>query len=412
VVRCLAPSEMRVWFASTNDSGGAGRAATRTYRYLRGKLAHSIFSVLNRKTDAPTHSCKSDPIARVYRKLRLHLEGSIEGQINIDKQDLFSINLMSSGVVREINSADIDVVNLFWICGYLSIKDLGKIYHPVVWRFSDLWPITYGYHYDKFLVDSSDWKYYRSKLGRGARTLLDWKIANLPRNLTIICPSRWMYQIVMSSELFPSDRVLHIPTGIDTQMFRPMCKESAKKALGFSSSSKVVLVGANSGDSDQRKGFGFVRDVLVSLKRMNPSVQIIGFGKAANDDPLIVWLGSIESDNLLRTIMSASDVYLNGSKIDNFPQTVLEALSCGCPVVAYSNTGVAEALGAGDCGMLIEIDESAETVAEKITALFSDESRLVKLSNAARNRVVSKYPSELYADRLLRVYSSCIGSKN
>jgi glycosyltransferase involved in cell wall biosynthesis len=401
-------NNLRVWFASTSDTGGAGIAAVKTYTYLKGRLGKSIFSVLNKQSDLPNHGYPPDFFHSFLKKFRSLAEFILSERLVGNSGGFFSSGLFSSNMVREINNSDVDLVQLFWICGYLSVWDLGKIQHPVVWRFSDLWPITYGHHYDELLIRSGDWREYRSKLSRGLRTALDWKVSNLPKNLRVVCPSRWLYDLVCSSELIERNRIFYIPTGIDTHSFYPIDKRAAKVALGFLESDQLVLVGASAGDLDPRKGFFILREILKKLKKIRPSVKVIGFGKSATYDPDVLWLGPVGSQALLRLIMSAADIYLNGSKNDNFPQTILESMSCGCPVVAFSHTGVAEALYDGNCGILLDPEDDPARIADVLYSLLDDRYLLDFYSAQARVRVMEAFTKDIYANRLINVYRAAL----
>jgi len=51
-----------------------------------------------------------------------------------------------------------------------------------------------------------------------------------------------------------------------------------------------------------------------------------------------VHVGSVNNDRFLSMVYSAADLYAICSLQDNLPNTVLEAMACGCPVVASTGT--------------------------------------------------------------------------
>jgi glycosyltransferase involved in cell wall biosynthesis len=53
-------------------------------------------------------------------------------------------------------------------------------------------------------------------------------------------------------------------------------------------------------------------------------------------------MGKISDDNTLAAMYSIADVFVITSREDNYPNTVLESLACGTPVVGFDNSGIAE----------------------------------------------------------------------
>jgi glycosyltransferase involved in cell wall biosynthesis len=101
----------------------------------------------------------------------------------------------------------------------------------------------------------------------------------------------------------------------------------------------------------------------------------------------------------------AADIYLHAAKDDNFPNTVLEALACGTPVVATAVGGIPEQIrglyqtGINDLqlntygadaatGVLVAPGDSS-TIAAAVVDLLADPQRLQQLSlNASRDAAV------------------------
>lgn len=119
-----------------------------------------------------------------------------------------------------------------------------------------------------------------------------------------------------------------VKNGVDREVFYP---EKDEGYISLRGDSKVILVFAR---GDYRKGF----DIAVSI--------LSEFSEAIAKGELAVWavgepievpfpisnFGFV-SPELLRKILSCSDVLLYPSRHEGLPLLVLEALSCGCPVV-------------------------------------------------------------------------------
>jgi glycosyltransferase involved in cell wall biosynthesis len=122
----------------------------------------------------------------------------------------------------------------------------------------------------------------------------------------------------------------------------------------------------------------------------------------------------------------AADLYVHAAKADTFPKVILEALSCGVPVVATAVGGIPEQIkGLRDCadlgpkwnrcesneatGVLVPCDDSnAMTVA--IERLLKDKSLRSTLGNNAaqdaRRRFDLKREAETYLDWYEQLCSS------
>ncbi|MCX5886872.1 MAG: glycosyltransferase family 4 protein [Proteobacteria bacterium] len=91
------------------------------------------------------------------------------------------------------------------------------------------------------------------------------------------------------------------------------------------------------------------------------------------------------------------------SLFENFPFTCLEAMSCGCPVIASNVGGLPEMIEDGVSGFLFQPDNKEE-LAEKIVALLSDPALAESMGNEAAIRVRRCYSQEVIIPQILNVY--------
>jgi glycosyltransferase involved in cell wall biosynthesis len=90
-------------------------------------------------------------------------------------------------------------------------------------------------------------------------------------------------------------------------------------------------------------------------------------------------LGSIKviqhgrlDDQELRTFYSAVDVFVVPSRMEGFPNTALEALACGTPVIAFGTGPMADYLQHGETALLAE-PFSASDLAKQIHRALTDQ---------------------------------------
>lgn len=85
----------------------------------------------------------------------------------------------------------------------------------------------------------------------------------------------------------------------------------------------------------------------------------------------------------------AADLYVHPARAETFPNTILEALACGTPVVASAVGGIPEQIEDGITGFLTQQGDSEAMVARILQLLEDDGLRLrmgMQATNAAKER--------------------------
>jgi glycosyltransferase involved in cell wall biosynthesis len=142
-------------------------------------------------------------------------------------------------------------------------------------------------------------------------------------------------------------------------------------------------------------------------------VEVVIFGKNKHFDvsqlPFkVVQLSLITSQTELAEVYSLADVFVTPSIEDNLPNTVMEALSCGTPVVAFNVGGIPEMVDHMQNGYLAEF-ESADDMAKGIfTMLYADNE--AELSANARSKVLNTFNNEKVGNQYLEIYNSVLNN--
>ena len=255
---------------------------------------------------------------------------------------------------------DFDIVNLHWIPTFVSLEAIAKIRAmgiPLVWTFHDQNPMTGACHYThgckKYQDNCSDCSQLRDNPQNITRIILETKIKYMPEDLVVVTPSQWLADCARKSAVFKEHRIEVIPNSLEVDLFKPVEKTLAKTILGIPPTAKVILFGACD-LKEKRKGFQELLEAVKLLscgenKRMadliqNQSLFILTFGRQT---PLLDQLAIpyraleyVDNDHQLALIYSAADVFALPSLEDNLPNTMLESMACGTPVVAFSIGGI------------------------------------------------------------------------
>ena len=328
---------------------------------------------------------------------------------------VFSTGFGGVDITRHRAYRSADLVHLHWVNGLVSTRALRKVNKPVVWTLRDMWPFTGGCHYslecDRFTKGCGSCPQLGSTRERDlTRFVLLRKQASLPEDIRIVGVSRWMSDCARKSAVFRACQVATISNNIDTQLFFPLPKKLARQALGLDQDKKIVLVGAQNVASVY-KGFDLFLEALESLAKEN--MHVVLFGKSDGRIPdlpgvPITSLGFLSDAIALRLAYSAADVFVAPSREDAFGKTLVEAMSCGTPVVCFNATGpkdivehrisgyLAEPLSPLDLAQGIQwvLDQPTETYAEVCR------SARARAQECFDSRVIAKAYLALYRDVL------------
>jgi glycosyltransferase involved in cell wall biosynthesis len=122
----------------------------------------------------------------------------------------------------------------------------------------------------------------------------------------------------------------------------------------------------------------------------------------------ITFVDSPSRDELVALYRSAS-VFALPSHEEGFGMVVLEAMSCGIPVVSTRSGGPDAIIQDGRDGFLVPLDD-ATAFADRLSRLLSDEALNREMGSAARHTIVDRYDMHLAGDVLLRIYHRLLGN--
>lgn len=324
-------------------------------------------------------------------------------------------------IVSQVETLQPDLLNLHWIySGFLSPESIRRFKKPIIWTLRDMWAFTGGCAYtrncDRYTQFCGSCPQLDSKSENDVtRKLWERKQKSWSRlNLNIVSISHWLADCARKSSLLKDCRITVIPNAIDVLKFKPMPKETARKALGFSSERKIILFGAIYATNDERKGFKYVVEAIKNISKSNlrDVCELVVFGFSKTDNPIDVgipvrYLGMINDDQTLVNLYSASDVMLVPSIQEAFGKTALEAIACGTPVVSFDSSGLKDIIEHKKNGYRAECF-SAKDLARGIAWILEDEERYQRLSQRAREKTEKEFTMDLQAKRYLTLYSEVL----
>lgn len=242
--------------------------------------------------------------------------------------------------------------------------------------------------------------------------------------LFVATPCRWLMDQVERSILSPAvvdARV--IPNGVDRSVFRPGNMSAARRALGWPPDADILLFAANGVRKNQWKDFATLRRALniLASRQTDRHLLFVALGDAAPTERFgKVELRFVEFQSDAQTVArhyQSADLYVHAARVDTFPNTILEALACGVPVVAGAVGGIPEQIRPLARGKTTRNDSDgfeadtatgvlvppgdAEALAEQVTRLLRNDSLRKRMSDNAARDAADRFDHSNQADAYL-----------
>jgi len=117
----------------------------------------------------------------------------------------------------------------------------------------------------------------------------------------------------------------------------------------------------------------------------------------------ISFTGRVEHEDIYQQY-STSDVYLNASKVDNQPLSILEAFACGLPVVTTDAGGIPDIVTNGETGFVVRVGDY-RALADRAIKLLADHNIATTMARRARQECM-RYTWKIVCHQWLHLYYS------
>jgi glycosyltransferase involved in cell wall biosynthesis len=222
------------------------------------------------------------------------------------------------------------------------------------------------------------------------------------------------------------DRMEVVPYGVDVARFKPSPpfeRAAIRRGAGIPADAPVVVA---AGRLVRKKGFEYLIDALPLVRA--PRVHLVIAGAGDLDDELraraaagqaadrVHFPGNVPQDTVgawfaAADVVAVPSVRDDSGNVDGLPNTLLEGLASGTPIVTT---------GAGGIGGVVEHDRSALVVAERdprglaeaIDALLANADRRARLGGAGRALVDARFGWGAAAARFEAAYDRALAFKS
>lgn len=203
-------------------------------------------------------------------------------------------------------------------------------------------------------------------------------------------------QFLVDFEKFPAGKVVVIPNGVDTIRFQPdhESRSQVRKDLALAPDTPLVgIVAALRPEKNHALFLNAASKVIGKFPRAH--FVIVGDGpERTNIENTIAALNLGKKISLLGTrsdtprLLAAMDVFALTSHNEASPVSILEALSCGVPVVSTRVGSVAESVHDHRNGFTVEPGD-VDALADRIQYLLMNKESAEMMGNVGREHVQS-----------------------
>ena len=330
---------------------------------------------------------------KIYRIKPINLTRALGVQLTISPSVPFKI----LNICKKENPDIIHANNRFFfttICAVALKNILGK---PLITTLH-LGPMTFGKGWFNFFIKAYE------------QTISKWIIK---KSNYIIAVSNVVKELALSLGS-SSEKITVIRNGVDINEFK--IKNHNVENLKQNIEKRIVFVGR----LIQNKGVKYLIEAAPTVlsKYQNAKFIIVGDGPMKKELKIIAkregvqnafqFLGFVPS---VADVLNQCDIFVRPSLTEGMPLTVLEAMSCGLPVVATKVAGTPEIVINDETGILIEPGNNKE-LANSLIHLLDDYEFSKRLRNNARLFVEKYYSWEKTANLTYDIYRKILNSNH
>ncbi|MEK7464426.1 MAG: glycosyltransferase family 4 protein [Patescibacteria group bacterium] len=194
----------------------------------------------------------------------------------------------------------------------------------------------------------------------------------------------------------PENKLIQVPYGVDLSDFRQIPKSD--KVF------RVIFVGGVS----LRKGTHYLLQAFSELNLTNSELLLVG-GKSEEMDYFLKkyegkfkWIGRVPQKELYK-YYSQSSVFVMPSIEEGLAMVQAQAMACGLPVIATTNTGGEDIVRNGTDGFIIPIRD-VEALKERVLYLYENQELGEKMGRSAKERISTGFTWDDYGAKMVQAY--------
>ncbi len=213
-------------------------------------------------------------------------------------------------------------------------------------------------------------------------------------------------------KIAPSHRIRATMSPIDP--VPPVSESSrrrARRALGLPE--EATVLGTASRLSKQKGPLDMV-NALAALQRSDVFMVWLGDGDMRPETERLIRRKGLEhrfillgDRNDVPSLLPAFDVFVMSSLWEGLPCAVIEAMTCGIPVVATAVNSVPEVVIAGKTGLLARPGDPA-SLSQALAYMLDNPDSAARMARAARTQIGDQSSQDVLGDELTEIYEAAL----
>lgn len=363
-------TEIKIAFVSPHDfKGGASKIGYYLFNGFR-KRGYNVRYFVGKKS---LYDNDIEPIVKYTNKLSKFL-GKLIKFIN---RELGKENFYFPNSSKSIIAWKPDIIHFHNIQGnYFDLRELKNIskHIPVIFTLHDPWMFS---GHCSYFIECDRWKIgcgkcpdlkRRPSLKRD-NTAFNWKRKkNIYDNskFYVTTPSKWLLEQTNYSILENGIKMKKlINNGVDHQIFKPKNTSSLRQKLNIKKDEIVLLYVVSSNlTSNPYKDFNTISKCISYIENNNKSNKkftLIAIGEEKpdtfNNSIRKLHIGYLSNPEKISDFFNLADLYLHAARAENYPNVVMEALSCGTPCIVTNTGGVPEQIIENNTGWVVPYED-------------------------------------------------------
>lgn len=222
----------------------------------------------------------------------------------------------------------------------------------------------------------------------------------------VVVNCEFLKRHLVDDEKVPAERIRVCYNGIELDRFSPAGRGKPEEFA------RARLVVGTVCVLRPEKGLDVLVEAFARLRRAFPGVLLVVVGDGPVRELLAAQAGQLglgESFRILPSrsdvaeVLRAIDIFVLPSRSEALSNALMEAMACGCAVVATGVGGTPELVEDGKTGLLVAPDD-AGGLAAALRLLLEEEATRQRLARSAAAFIRSRFSVEASAQRLGEIY--------
>ena len=229
----------------------------------------------------------------------------------------------------------------------------------------------------------------------GRRWMNRWTV---PLGTHVVAVSERVAAYARREYRVPADRLTTIPNGVDLERFRPDTPPTR---------SRGVIIGCTA-RLHRKNNHAALLQAFARIASQRPHLQLLLVGRGPEEERLRTLANRLDILPRVRFVGERGDVapllremdfYVQSSIAEGMPNSILEAMATGLPVVATDVGGTSEVVVHGETGLLVPPGDPA-ALADALASLLANRAQAEAFGRAGRARVEARFGERLMLERV------------